>query len=91
MQCIAKTSKNRRCQRQCSRNQLLCHQHNTIFRKYISQRSTEKTNQHGGFLNPISILSVMIPSCLDVVQCNWIVDATSAIPGLSTFIGLMKL
>lgn len=37
-----------------------------------------------------SMLSLALPSCLDVLKCDWMTDITSAVPGLSLLIRLFS-
>ena len=94
-QCIAKTSHKTRCKRQIplksmshAMSQYLCNQHDKTVQQHLQKRRSR--SQIGG--NPINtVLSVMLPSCIDILSCDWITDATSAIPGLSSLISLMRL
>lgn len=84
-QCIAKTHQNLRCKRKSTDNYLLCHQHLELLKN--SLKKTDKSIiQNGGQLN----LPVLLPSCFDILTCDWITDINYAIPGLASLIQLMS-
>jgi hypothetical protein len=88
--CIAKTRGGTRCCRKPVKGHCLCFQH----KPSLDLLEKRLMNQHGG--DPLvdaykSLFSVALPSCLDVISCDWITDVTYAIPGLSSLIKLMSL
>ena|SRR5581483_1492546 len=89
-QCIAKTLHNKRCKKNAINNNFLCRQHYKICQNFFEKFTTE--SQIGGFSVGIQnygkIFSTLIPSCLDILQCDWITDITSAIPFLPLLIKL---
>jgi len=97
-QCIAKTHSGHRCKKKPMSKHFLCSQHNKITASFFKNLNCNSqinlsTQQNGG--DPLtdfyrSIFSVMIPSCLDILQCDWITDITYAIPGLSLVLKLMS-
>lgn len=80
--CIARTQLGDRCCRK-SKQKFLCKQHYDIMKKESLNCKNNTKNQVGGM--------VMLPACLDILQCNWWTDITSAVPGLSSVIGLLSL
>lgn len=74
--CIAKTVKGKQCSRKHIKG--LCDQHYSIYCKYKKKR--DNLDQIGGF--PI------LPSCLDVIKCDWITNISYALPGLDTLVNL---
>lgn len=88
-QCLAKTQNSLRCSRKTQIDCYFCHQHQKIYNSFLK----ESNRQSGG--NPLmtlqnKILSFMVPSCLDILQCDWITDITYVIPGLSSLTKLMS-
>lgn len=76
--CIAKTQKGTQCQRKHKSG--LCEQHYDIYRKY--KKKQDKLEQTGGF--------PLLPSCLDVIRCDWITNITYALPGLNALVSLFS-
>ena len=83
-QCIAKTHQNLRCKRKSAGDDLLCHQHSNLLKKFL--KKDKNIIQHGGQLN----FPLPLPSCFDILSCDWITDINYAIPGLSSLIQLMS-
>ena len=102
--CMAKTQKNTCCQKTPSKGHFLCKQHDHIYIIFLQRLKTaniiddyahnyvtiNKGYQTGGQLLGLNILNVLVPSCLDVLSCDWITDITYAIPGLSSLIQLVS-
>ena len=103
-QCVAKTSNNTRCRRKPIDDHFLCGQHNRIYKEFLEESLKSKiirnydnsyvdlndNLQIGGQLWGFNILNFLIPSCLDILSCDWITDITYAIPGLASLIQLMS-
>lgn len=95
-QCLAKTMTGHRCRNRVS-NFGLCHVHYRISSEYINHKQVMKPNQHGGgfagpgvdFLRQYGI--PLLPSCLDILKCDWITDITYALPGFSSLLKLIRL
>jgi len=90
-QCIAKTANGYRCKKRPIDDHFLCHQHHKATIEFF--KNARSVKQQGG--DPVtdiykSVFSVALPSCIDILQCDWITDVTSAIPGLTLLIKLMS-
>lgn len=72
--CLAKTHQFKQCQRNGING--LCRQHNLIYQKY------KLIEQQGGF--------PLLPSCLDVIRCDWVTNLSYAVPGLNFISNLLS-
>ena len=89
--CIAKTGNQQRCFRPPVDHQhFLCHHHQPYFDDWLSSRLGGQSNseQMGGATLPILyapqlLFNMMVPSCIDVIDCDWTTGAVEAVPGLS--------
>lgn len=91
-QCVAKTQDNHRCLRSHVDGHDLCFQHKKTYD--IFMQSIMVVHQQGGALSIASpsaaVMSIILPSCLDIIKCNWTTDFTYVIPGLSLLINMFS-
>ena len=85
-QCIAKTLSGNRCRRSPIHDSSFCQQHTKMIKKYMSLFQKMKNQMGGNLLSPL--MPFVLPSCIDVLKCDWITDINSAIPGLSSILKL---
>ena len=102
--CMAKTQKNTRCQKKTLKGHFFCKQHDHIYTIFLQRLKTDNIiddytqnyvhitdkQQIGGQLFGLNSLNFLVPSCLDVLSCDWITDITYAIPGLASLIQLVS-
>ena len=90
--CIAKTNCGYRCVRCPVEGHDLCFQHKKIYDDFV--QSLLQTDQVGGAVDlaqiSTSAMNVVLPSCLDIIKCDWATDFSYAIPGLSSLITLFS-
>ena len=90
-QCIAQTRHDGRCKRKTKENKFFCFQHENKVKKI--SRGTQLSElkqivQSGGWLD--IPMTVPLPSCYDVLNCDWTTDMNAAVPGLSSIIQLIS-
>jgi hypothetical protein len=81
--CLAQTRNYKQCKRQSIKGGHFCHQHHAILNNYITIKNITKTKQNGGGFG-------LLPSCLDILQCDWVTDATYAVPGLNSILSFIS-
>ncbi len=90
-QCIAKTQIGQRCRKKSLEGYFLCHLHHNATINFFNQ--VKLVEQNGGYaISDIykSAFNFALPSCLDILQCDWITDISNVIPGLPLLMNLMS-